>query len=219
MSKIAKSRAARRTAEKHIAAGGNLRRQWEALDLEWSYDDLIEFISEKIDKDRRLNRGELLGMSATVAALAVEQDRDRRAAPDVDGEHDGIFRVEHTEKGVVMPHAGDRMWGTLNGRRYCVLMSHDPMHADPEERRWHISVSDEAHLKGGHDVPVWRDFVAIVHQLRPGVPFVLGIPPRNQWMNKCPNVLHALETRDELLIAEWRIEGDQVRGTDAAVPS
>jgi hypothetical protein len=203
--------------ERHAANGGEVRALWDALDLEWSYDDLIAFVSSRIPEDRKLTRGESLGLAATIAAFAIEADHDRR--PEAEGEHDGIFHVEKTEEGVVKPHAGDRMWGTLNGRRYCVLISRDPMHDDPDDRRWHISVSDEEHLKGGHEVPVWRDFVAIVHQLRPGVPFVLGIPPRSMWMNKCPNVLHALETTDETLIAEWRVEGELVRGTDAGVPS
>jgi hypothetical protein len=43
-----------------------------------------------------------------------------------------------------------------------------------------------------------------LHALRPGVPFVLGIPPRSWWMNIHPHVLHAWETRDWLLIDQWR---------------
>lgn len=42
------------------------------------------------------------------------------------------------------------------------------------------------------------------HDLRPGVPFCMGVPPRLWWMNVHPNVLHLWETRDDGLIEEWR---------------
>lgn len=215
MSKIVSSRAAVRAAERIAAARGSIRAAWESLGLGWSFDDLMAYFdsSEAAQAVPKELHGKMLGVSAAVAILAVEQTRDRER-PDMP--INATFEVVRKELGVVPPHGGHRLWGTINGSSYCVLISHDPF---GEENRWHISVSNEEHLQSGHEVPIWRDFVAIVHQLRPGVPFVLGIPPRNMWMNKNPNVLHALETRDEALIARWRVEAAAVAGTDAAVPS
>lgn len=203
-----------------LAAGGSLRGAWEGLGLGWSFDDLRSFLNPGLEHIPEAERGDALGLIASTAMAAVEQDRDRN--DDDAGPRDGTFRVQKREQGVVAPFGGDRLWGTINGENYCVLISHDLMHRDlvkGEQRRWHISVSNERHLRRGHDVPTWRDFVAIVHQLRPGVAFVVGIPPRNMWMNKNPNVLHAVEVRDEVLMAEWRRNAEQVQGTDAAVPS
>lgn len=216
MGRISGSRAAVRAGERLIAARGSIRAAWDSLGLGWSFDDLSAYLrgADGYDDIPDELRGKMLGIAAGVVILAVEHDRDRQHGDVAAG---ATFEVVRKEEGVVAPHGGDRMWGTLNGSTYCVLISRDPV--GEGDLRWHISVSNEAHLQAGHDVPVWRDFVAIVHQLRPGVPFVVGIPPRHMWMNKNPNVLHAVEVRDEGLIAEWRRNAAGVAGTDAAVPS
>lgn len=117
-----------------------------------------------------------------------------------------------------VPPNATRFWVRLKGEVYCVLRSQDEYGRG--DLRWHISVSRNSDLEAGnHDVPVWRDFVAIVHFMRPGVPFVIGIPPENQWMNANPNVLHAHETKDPNLIEEWKINAQAVKGTHMAVPS
>lgn len=64
--------------------------------------------------------------------------------------------------------------------------------------RWHISASCEDR------VPTWDELVTVAHDLRPGVAFCMGVPPRSWWLNVHPNVLHLWETRDDGLIAEWR---------------
>ena len=64
--------------------------------------------------------------------------------------------------------------------------------------RWHISLSGEGR------VPTWAELAAAAHELRPGITFVIGIPPKSWWMNVHPNVLHLWELHDEHLIAEWR---------------
>lgn len=64
--------------------------------------------------------------------------------------------------------------------------------------RWHISVSC------ADRVPTWEELVTTVHELRPGVPFCMGVPPKTWWMNVHPHVLHMWETRDDGLIEEWR---------------
>lgn len=216
MPKIADSRAAVRAGERLLTVGGKLRAAWNTLGLGWSFDDLMEYLKPGLDTMSipREDHGKVLGMVSTAVILAIEQDRDKGDREPVSQGDE--FVEEKRESGVVGPYGGDRIWGSLRGQRYCVLISHDVI---GREKRWHISVSNEAHLAKGHEVPVWRDFVSIVHQLRPGVSFVIGIPPQNMWMNKNPNVLHALETRDAHLIAEWRRNADAVRGTEAAVPS
>ena len=64
--------------------------------------------------------------------------------------------------------------------------------------RWHISVSRPDRL------PTWHELTDAAHALRPGVCFVVGVPPRSWWMNVHPYCLHLWETRDAHLIAEWR---------------
>jgi hypothetical protein len=64
--------------------------------------------------------------------------------------------------------------------------------------RWHIS------LRGPGRVPTWEELAASAHELRPGVVFVIGIPPRSWWVNVHPHVLHLWETSDEHLVNEFR---------------
>lgn len=64
--------------------------------------------------------------------------------------------------------------------------------------RWHISASCEDR------VPNWEELVAAAHDLRPGVPFCMGVPPRSWWLNVHPHVLHLWETRDAGLVEQWR---------------
>lgn len=215
MSVIENSRAAYRSSERMLTAKGKLRAAWASLDLGWSFSDVMDYLVPGAAKISEPEKGKIVGLATSFAMIAVEQDRDRQERDA--GESDGTFQIKHREDGVVAPFGGDRMWGALNGENYCVLQSRDEL--GPGDHRWHLSVSNERHLRAGHEVPLWRDFVAIVHQLRPGVPFVIGIPPRNQWMNKNPNVLHALETHDHALIEMWRLNAAAVAGTDAAVPS
>lgn len=85
-----------------------------------------------------------------------------------------------------------------DGANYHALVSRDEI--TEGDRRWHISVS------GREDVPVWRDLVAIGHRLRPGIVFVVGVPPKSWWMNIHPNVLHLWEMKDAALIEQWRSE-------------
>jgi hypothetical protein len=68
----------------------------------------------------------------------------------------------------------------------------------PGDERWHISIS------GPGRVPTWSEIAETCHELRPGVPFVLGVPPRSMWMNVHKDVLHALETKDDAMLEQWR---------------
>jgi hypothetical protein len=83
-----------------------------------------------------------------------------------------------------------------------ILMSRDPINdpRDVPDYRWHLSIAGE------HDVPGWDTMVAIAHELRPGVCFVVGVPPRSWWINVHPHCLHLWETRDPNLEAQWRSE-------------
>ena len=81
---------------------------------------------------------------------------------------------------------------------YNVLAGYEPV--GDFDRRWHISVTHEKHL------PKWADLVAIGHAVRPGVVFVVGVPPKSWWLNIHPNRLHLWETKDMNLIEQWRAE-------------
>ena len=72
--------------------------------------------------------------------------------------------------------------------------------------RWHLSVSADGRI------PTWHELVDAAHGIRPGVAFVVGVPPRSWWMNVHPHVLHLWETDDRALIEEWRVNarGDSV---------
>jgi hypothetical protein len=80
------------------------------------------------------------------------------------------------------------------------LVGREPVDTDYEDWRWHISLASDVRL------PSWGEFVAVAHELRPGVVFVVGVPPRSWWMNIHPNCLHLWETTDEHLVAQWRSE-------------
>jgi hypothetical protein len=74
---------------------------------------------------------------------------------------------------------------------------------DDPDVRWHISVRYGDPGANGR-TPTWDELVQAAHELRPGVCFVIGIPPRSWWMNHHPHVLHLCETRDEPLIQSFR---------------
>lgn len=84
-----------------------------------------------------------------------------------------------------------------NSRGLRVLISRD-LGLNEADPRWHISVSYSDHI------PDWEEMVQIAHNLRPGVFFVIGVPPENMWMSAHPYALHLWETTDEGLIAEWK---------------
>lgn len=92
---------------------------------------------------------------------------------------------------------------------YSVLLSRDPIHqpGNPPDVRWHLSVA------GQYDVPPWSHLVAIGHRLRPGVPMVVGVPPRSWWMSVHPHCLHLWESKDHTLLEQWQAEAN------GAVPS
>lgn len=76
------------------------------------------------------------------------------------------------------------------------------MSGEPDVR-WHISLVAQGRP------PEWNEVAAVAHQLRPGVPMVMGIPPRSWWINVHPHALHIWETKDEHLVRSWR---EQARG-------
>lgn len=86
-------------------------------------------------------------------------------------------------------------------RDYSVILSRDDIGGNrvPDER-WHLSVA------GADDVPQWAHLVAIGHKLRPGVCFVVGVPPESWWMNIHPGCLHLWEVKDLHLTDQWRFE-------------
>lgn len=90
----------------------------------------------------------------------------------------------------------------IGGKRYSVVLTRDNV-AEPVEVpdvRWHMSISAD------DGVPAWNALAAIAHEVRPGVPFAIGVPPKSWWINVHPGTLHLYELRDENLVAQWRFE-------------
>jgi hypothetical protein len=99
-------------------------------------------------------------------------------------------------KSAPLPHAYER--GPL-----FALVSRDLVAKG--DARWHVSVRYGEPGANGR-VPTWDELVDAGHALRPGVAFVVGVPPRSWWINVHPHVLHLWETRDPHLTSMWRDE-------------
>lgn len=78
------------------------------------------------------------------------------------------------------------------------IVAHEPLGGD---LRWHVSLSHQDR------VPNWEELSRAGHELRPGVVFCVGVPPRSWWININPHVLHLWELRDAALVTQWRFEG------------
>lgn len=104
------------------------------------------------------------------------------------------------QRGVPLPHFAGAGPGFRCHRAglLAAIVSRDDYGDGP---RWHVSVSHD------NRIPNWEELVDAAHDLRPGVPFVVGIPPRSWWMNVHPRVLHLVELHDEALVQQWRHEG------------
>src|SRR3954452_16178742 len=85
------------------------------------------------------------------------------------------------------------------GRDFSVLLTRDDLGPSIPDWRWHLSIA-------GRDmkVPPWDTLVAVAHDIRPGVAFVVGVPPKSWWINVHPGTLHLHEVKDLNLIANWR---------------
>jgi hypothetical protein len=81
------------------------------------------------------------------------------------------------------------------------FMGREPVAED--DWRWHISLRYGNPGLNGR-VPTWDELARTAHELRPGVPFSVAIPPFSFWMSVHPDVLHLYETRDPHLVATWR---------------
>lgn len=86
------------------------------------------------------------------------------------------------------------------GRSFSCIVTRDPV--APGDERWHVSVSGR-----DNKVPDWATMAAVGHELRPGVPFVIGVPPKSWWINLAEGCLHLYESKDTNLIEQWRFEG------------
>lgn len=103
-----------------------------------------------------------------------------------------------------LPWQGERPTGWRRGL-LSAIVSRDEI--APSDLRWHVSVAHRDR------VPSWEELSRSVHELRPGICFAVGIPPRSWWINVHEHVLHAYEMRDGALIDQWRFEGRGDRPT------
>ena len=93
--------------------------------------------------------------------------------------------------------------GFQNPNHLTAMVGREPVDQNNEDWRWHISVRfGDPGIDGR--VPTWDELVDVAHELRPGVCFAIGIPPRSWWMNVHPDVLHLYEMKDEALVSQWR---------------
>lgn len=91
--------------------------------------------------------------------------------------------------------------------KYRVFVSRDNISGDnkiPDER-WHVSITPFDNPTDEF-IPTWQHVTVICHSVRPGVPMVIGIPPRSWWINIHPYCIHVVETKDANLIDQWRVE-------------
>jgi hypothetical protein len=106
--------------------------------------------------------------------------------------------------GPANPVSPPRTYRHRNG--LTALVGREPLGPGPgEDLRWHISLRYGDPGVNGR-VPSWEELVQAAHELRPGVAFVIGVPPRSWWINVHPHVLHLWEVRDDALVASWRAE-------------
>lgn len=110
---------------------------------------------------------------------------------------DGVKRVWMTSG--LPPERFPRYFTDPSG--LIALVGREPV-ADGDER-WHIS------LRHKDRVPTWDELARAGHELRPGVCFVIGVPPRSWWMNVHEDVLHLWELKDEPIMALWRAESQR----------
>jgi hypothetical protein len=80
------------------------------------------------------------------------------------------------------------------------IVGREPLVPPDGDLRWHVSV------RGKGRVPSWEQLVDAAHELRPGVAFAVGVPPRSWWMNVHPHVLHLWEVTDQNLLRQWQAE-------------
>lgn len=103
--------------------------------------------------------------------------------------------------GLPGPLEAERLELRIDGVEHICLMSRDEVAKGV--KRWHISLSLESSAPPSNVVPEWRNLVAVAHKLRPGVCFCVPVPPRSQWYNLHPAVLHVYEISDPDLEAHF----------------
>lgn len=111
-----------------------------------------------------------------------------------------IPREEAWPEGVPKPRV-------MRNGELLAIVGREPVDEEGVDVRWHISIQHEDR------VPSWDELAAAGHALRPGVVFVIGVPPRSWWINVHEHVLHLWELRDENLCAQWRFERQGDRPT------
>jgi hypothetical protein len=95
-----------------------------------------------------------------------------------------------------------RLEADLNdGTGYSVLLGREPLDETLADMRWHLSIAHPSRL------PEWRHLAEIAHEVRPGVVFVMALPPKSWWINIHDYCLHLWEVKDDPLVDSWRREG------------
>lgn len=139
-------------------------------------------------------------MASAARAARRREDRERSTVPHLEPQPRPV-PSELAERFAAMGAQHVSAWEITSGP-FSVLMAREPIHAgaDVPDLRWHISIA------GRDRIARWDELVAIAHHLRPGIVFVVGVPPRSWWLNVHPHCLQLWETKDANLEAQWRAE-------------
>jgi hypothetical protein len=195
-----------KTQRRVLSFEGKIYRAFDDLDTGLRARPLSEWHAEAARPQFGELTGKAFGMALSLSMVAVEADRRYRAQAAIewaddkwarDFEWEGRVRHDYElarKRGMVPLEDPPQAWRRTP---LACLMGREPLTPE-DEGRWHLSVS---HIER---IPTWDELVETAHVLRPGVPFVVGLPPRSWWMNYDQRVLHLWETRDDLLVEHWR---------------
>ena len=183
-------------------SGGHIYDAFDGLDVGVRARELAEWFRGHSEAQFGALTGRAFGAALSIAIVAVEAERrtrGSRAEPAAEGEwhRDADWQLEvHRAYELA---GGEAEFEPVAWRKTPLqaLMAREPCPGD-RELRWHLSV---AHMDR---VPCWEELVDAAHNLRPGVVFVLGLPPRSWWLNFDERVLHLWEVRDGPLVESWR---------------
>jgi hypothetical protein len=82
-----------------------------------------------------------------------------------------------------------------------------------ERGRWHLSISHRDR------VPTWGEIGFARDALLPaGTWMMIPHPPRQHWMNVHPHVLHLWEFHDEVLIEQFKLDGEMAAKMGKNIP-
>lgn len=199
------TRSWRKVANRVAVHDGRTLDAFDELDTGLHHAPLQTWFAERFRKIAGANVHKFYGGALALAMMVVEADRATRLEhpPPIEGEwtRDQLWQQRADR------HAEAQDWPPEVPTPECwrksplaAMVGREPLDNE-EDLRWHISLSH------AERVPNWQELAASAHELRPGVPFCVGVPIRSQWFNYSEATLHLWELKDENLLAQWRAGG------------